>query len=42
VRHLLVEGRWVVRDGRLSNASEDDIAREGHRVARGIAKGAAR
>ena len=38
VRHLLVEGRPVVRDGRLSTADEDDIAREGHRVARRIAE----
>ena len=38
VRHLLVEGRTVVRDGRLSTADEDEIAREGHRVARRIAE----
>jgi len=38
VRYLLVEGRPVVRDGRLSTADEDDIAREGHRVARRIAE----
>jgi cytosine/adenosine deaminase-related metal-dependent hydrolase len=38
VRHLLVEGRPVVHDGRLSTADEDDIAREGHRVARRIAE----
>jgi cytosine/adenosine deaminase-related metal-dependent hydrolase len=37
VRHLLVEGRTVVRDGRLETADEDEIAREGHRVARRIA-----
>jgi cytosine/adenosine deaminase-related metal-dependent hydrolase len=37
VRHLLVEGRFVVRDGRLETADEDEIAREGHRVARKIA-----
>lgn len=37
VRHLLVEGRFVVRDGRLATADEDEIAREGHRVARRIA-----
>lgn len=42
VRHLLVEGRAVVRDGRLTGADEDEIAREGHRVARRItAEGAA-
>lgn len=38
VRHLLVEGRPVVRDGRLFTADEDDIASEGHRVARRIAE----
>jgi cytosine/adenosine deaminase-related metal-dependent hydrolase len=32
VRHLIVEGRPVVRDGRLVNADEDAIAREGRRV----------
>lgn len=37
VRHLLVEGRPVVRDGRLVTADEEEIAREGHRVARRIA-----
>jgi cytosine/adenosine deaminase-related metal-dependent hydrolase len=37
VRHLLVEGRFVVRDGRLTTADEDEIAREGHRVGRRIA-----
>jgi hypothetical protein len=31
VRHLIVEGRAVVRDGHLVNADEDEIAREGHR-----------
>jgi cytosine/adenosine deaminase-related metal-dependent hydrolase len=41
-RHVLVEGRAVVRDGRLANADEDEIAREGHRVARRIAAEAAR
>jgi cytosine/adenosine deaminase-related metal-dependent hydrolase len=39
VRHLLVEGRPVVRDGRLVTADEGEIAREGHRVARRIAEG---
>ncbi len=38
VRHLLVEGRFVVRDGRLATADEDEIAREGHRVGRRIAE----
>jgi cytosine/adenosine deaminase-related metal-dependent hydrolase len=38
VRHLLVEGRAVVRDGRLANADEDEIAREGHRVALRVAE----
>ncbi|MGQ0668986.1 MAG: 8-oxoguanine deaminase [Actinomycetota bacterium] len=37
VRHLLVEGRPVVRDGRLVNADEEAIAAAGHRVARRIA-----
>jgi cytosine/adenosine deaminase-related metal-dependent hydrolase len=41
-KHLLVEGRDVVRDGRLVTADEEDIAAEGHRVARRIAAGAAR
>jgi cytosine/adenosine deaminase-related metal-dependent hydrolase len=36
VRHLLVEGRPVVRDGRLATADEDEIASEGRRVARSI------
>jgi cytosine/adenosine deaminase-related metal-dependent hydrolase len=38
VRHLLVEGRFVVRDGRLATADEEEIAREGHRVGRRIAE----
>ncbi len=42
VRHLLVEGAAVVRDGRLVRADEDEIALEGHRVARRIAEGAVR
>jgi cytosine/adenosine deaminase-related metal-dependent hydrolase len=37
VRHLFVEGHHVVQDGRLATADEDDIAREGRRVARAIA-----
>lgn len=41
-RHLLVEGRPVVSDGRLVTADEEDIAAEGHRVARRIAAGAPR
>jgi cytosine/adenosine deaminase-related metal-dependent hydrolase len=41
VRHLLVDGRPVVRDGRLTGADEDEIAREGHRMARRIAGGPA-
>lgn len=40
VRHLLVEGRRVVSDGRLVTADEGEIAREGHRVARAIAEAA--
>jgi cytosine/adenosine deaminase-related metal-dependent hydrolase len=39
VRHLLVEGRPVVRSGQLVHAEEDAIAREGHRVAAAIAAG---
>jgi cytosine/adenosine deaminase-related metal-dependent hydrolase len=38
VRHLLVEGRAVVRDGHLANADEDEIAREGHGVGARLAK----
>jgi cytosine/adenosine deaminase-related metal-dependent hydrolase len=34
VRHLFVEGRPVVRDGRLVNADEDALAAEGRRVAK--------
>ena len=37
VWHLFVEGRPVVRDGRLVTADEDEIAVEGHREARRIA-----
>lgn len=36
VRHLMVEGRWVVRDGRLTGADEEAIAAEGRRVGRRI------
>jgi cytosine/adenosine deaminase-related metal-dependent hydrolase len=36
VRHLLVEGTPVVRDGRLVNADEEAFAAEGNRVARRI------
>jgi cytosine/adenosine deaminase-related metal-dependent hydrolase len=39
VRHLLVEGASVVRDGRLSNADEEALAAEGRRVARRILQG---
>jgi 8-oxoguanine deaminase len=39
-RHLLVEGRFVVRDGRLASADEDEIAREGRRVAQRVASSA--
>jgi pSer/pThr/pTyr-binding forkhead associated (FHA) protein len=38
VRHLLVEGRPVVRDGRLVTADEDEIVRDGRLVARRIAE----
>jgi cytosine/adenosine deaminase-related metal-dependent hydrolase len=37
VRDLFVEGRAVVRGGRLANADEDAIAAEGRRVGRRIA-----
>jgi cytosine/adenosine deaminase-related metal-dependent hydrolase len=37
VRHLLVDGRPVVRDGRLVTADEGEITAEGRRVARRIA-----
>ena len=35
VRHLLVDGRVVVRDGTLATADESAIAGQGHRTARG-------
>ncbi len=38
VRHLLVEGRPVVRDGRLANADEAAIAAAAHRAARGLVR----
>lgn len=38
VRHLTVEGRVVVRDGRLVTADEEEVAREGHRVGRRISE----
>jgi hypothetical protein len=41
VRHLLVEGRPVVRDGELVTADEGEIAREGRAVGRRIADVAA-
>lgn len=34
VRHLFVEGRAVVRDGRLVNADEEEIAADGRRFGR--------
>ncbi len=37
VRHLLVDGRYVVREGALVTADEAGIARRGHLVARRIA-----
>jgi cytosine/adenosine deaminase-related metal-dependent hydrolase len=37
VRHLLVEGRFVVRDGALATADEAEIASEGRRAGRRIA-----
>ena len=39
VRHLFVEGRAVVRDGRLATADEDEIAAEGRRMGARIAAG---
>ena len=42
VRHLLVEGRFVVRDGILETGDEVAIARDGHRTATAIAAGAGR
>jgi 8-oxoguanine deaminase len=42
VQHLFVEGRAVVRDGHLTNADEDGIAADGHRVGRRIAERAGR
>lgn len=41
VRHLFVEGRPVVRSGRLVNVDEDQIAAEGRRVGGRIARGPA-
>ena len=38
VRHLFIEGRAVVRDGRLTGVDQDEIAAEGRRVARRIAR----
>jgi cytosine/adenosine deaminase-related metal-dependent hydrolase len=40
VRHLLVEGRAVVRGGQLVNVDEGEVGREGHRVGRRIAEAA--
>jgi len=37
VRHLFVEGRLVVRDGRLVHVDEEAIAAEGRRMGRVIA-----
>jgi cytosine/adenosine deaminase-related metal-dependent hydrolase len=42
VRDLMVDGTPVVRNGRLCNAAEEEIAREGHRVARRIGERAGR
>jgi cytosine/adenosine deaminase-related metal-dependent hydrolase len=39
VRHLFVDGRAVVRDGRLATADEDEIAAEGRRMAARIVAG---
>ncbi len=37
VRHLFVEGRVVVREGRLANVDEDEVAAEARRVGRRLA-----
>ncbi|HEX6843547.1 MAG TPA: 8-oxoguanine deaminase [Actinomycetota bacterium] len=42
VRHLLVEGRAVVRDGVLRTADEAAIAQAGHRAGRALAEGGTR
>jgi cytosine/adenosine deaminase-related metal-dependent hydrolase len=42
VRHLLIEGRFVVRDGILETGDEAAIARDGHEAATAIAVGAGR
>ncbi|MGZ8623661.1 MAG: 8-oxoguanine deaminase [Actinomycetota bacterium] len=42
VRHLVVEGRFVVRDGILETGDEAAIALDGHRTATAIAEGAGR
>ncbi len=42
VRHLFVEGRPVVREGRLVGADEAEIAAEGRRLGRRIAAGTGR
>lgn len=39
-RHLFVEGRPVVRNGCLTNVSEQAIAAEGHRIGRRVAENA--
>jgi cytosine/adenosine deaminase-related metal-dependent hydrolase len=36
VRHLIVEGRAVVTEGRLVHVDEEAVAREGHRIGRRI------
>jgi len=36
VKHLLVEGRPVVREGQLTTADEGEIAAHGRRIARKI------
>jgi hypothetical protein len=36
VRHLLVEGRFVVRDGALATVDETALAAEAHAMARRI------
>jgi len=42
VTHLLVEGRWVVRDGELVNADEGEIGREVRRLSQRMLSGGRR
>ncbi|MGH2401022.1 MAG: amidohydrolase family protein, partial [bacterium] len=42
VRHLMVEGRWVVQDGRLVNADEEEISVQARQAGRRIAAASTR